>query len=286
MSPTILVLLTALTLLNPFANSSPAVEDNLLQRASIVRTIVIDPGHGGSSDPGAVGPNGYREKDLTLAIALKLRNLINADPELSAAGVRVVLTRSGDDRVGLEERATIANNAKGDLFVSIHANSFRTRSARGAETYFLNLKSSDAHARRVAEIENRDFYEQEQNIDEGESDDLKLILFDFIHKQYIAESKFLAEEIQAEFNRSLDNGDRGVKQAPFRVLKGVAMPAVLVEVDFISNPGREQLLRSEGYQLQFAAAMLRSIKQYRYLKERGYTVASPTTNEENNANGS
>lgn len=286
MSPTILVLLTALTLLHPAVNTESTDEDNLLQRARIVKTIIIDPGHGGSKDPGAVGPNGYREKDLTLAIALKLRNLINADPELSAAGVKVVLTRSGDSRVGLEERATIANNAKGDLFVSIHANSFWTRSARGAETYFLNLKSSDVHARRVAEIENRDFEEQEQNVDEAESDDLKLILFDFIHKQYIAESKFLAEEIQAEFNRSLDNGNRGVKQAPFRVLKGVAMPAVLVEVDFISNPGREQLLRSEGYQLQFAASMLRAIKQYRYLKERGYTVASPTTTNENNANGS
>ena len=100
------------------------------------------------------------------------------------------------------------------------------------------------------------------------------MLFDFIHKQYIEESKFLAEQIQGEFNRSLDNGDRGVKQAPFRVLKGVAMPAVLVEVDFISNPTREELLRSEAYQQRFAQSMLKAIKQFKSLKEKGYTVAS------------
>lgn len=247
--------------------------DDDIKRNSIVKTIIIDPGHGGNRFPGAIGPTGLQEREVTLAISLKLKELIEADESLIGAGVKVLLTRETDKEVSLEERAAFANKADGDLYISIHANGFDIRSAKGAETYFLSLKASDEHARRVAEIENQGFeVHGESDSTKAEDDGLKLILFDFIHKQYIAESKFLAEQIQAEFNSSINNGDRGVKQSPLRVLKGVAMPAVLVEVDFISNPEREKLLRSTEYQRRFASSLLRSIKEYKRLKERGYTV--------------
>ena len=248
-----------------------------IRRNSIVKTIIIDPGHGGDRFPGAIGPTGLQERNVTLAISLKLKELILADEELARAGVEILLTREVDKEVGLEERAAIANKAKGDLYISIHCNGFDIRSAKGAETYFLSLKASDEHAHRVAEIENQGFEDKEAAKGDDGGDDLKLILFDFIHKQYIAESKFLAEQIQAEFNASINNGDRGVKQSPLRVLKGVAMPAVLVEVDFISNPEREALLKSPEYQLRFASSLLRSIKEYKRLKERGYTVNNSST---------
>ncbi len=245
-------------------------------RQVIVRTIVLDPGHGGQ-DRGAVGSSGLCEAELTYAIALGLRDLILADPELRRAGVRVVLTRDGDSDRSLEERAAIANREGGDLFISIHANSCRARSAHGAETYILSLTASDEHARRVAEIENQAVEQYESAIEE--SDDLRLILFDVIHNSYIEESLFLAERIQASFNRSLNLDDRGVKQAPFRVLKGVAMPAVLVEVDFISNPERERMLRSESYRRRIAQSLLRAIVAYKRQKERGYAVGGARETE-------
>jgi N-acetylmuramoyl-L-alanine amidase len=236
---------------------------------SVVQTIVIDAGHGGL-DKGAQGPTGLLEKNLNLDIALKLRDLILQDPTLSVQGVEVVLTRDNDTKLSAEARAEIANTAQGDIFISIHANAHSVRSARGAETYFLSLKASDEHARKVAEIEN-EYLEasDEPTSNVAENDDLKLILYDFIHKKYIEESKYLADHIQAEFNRSINNGDRGVRQAPFRVLKGVAMPAVLVEVDFITNPEREKLLWQNSYRMRFAQSMLAAIKVYKQAKEAG-----------------
>lgn len=240
------------------------------QPPAVVQKIIIDPGHGGK-DIGAEGPTGLLEKDLNLDIARRLRVLILADPELAAAGVSAVLTRSSDEHVSSEQRAEAANSAQGDIFISIHANAHRVRSAKGAETYFLSLKASDEHARKVAEIENEylELGNETRPDPRAENDDLKLILYDFIHKKYIEESKYLAEHIQAEFNKSINNGDRGVRQAPFRVLKGVAMPAVLVEVDFITNPEREKLLWQESYRQRFAESMLAAIKVYKSAKESG-----------------
>jgi len=245
-------------------------DDQQQQRTAVVKTIIIDPGHGGR-DKGATGPTGLQEKELNLDIAQRLQRLIAEDQELSGQGVVAILTRTDDTQLSGEARAEIANSAQGDIFISIHANGHRVRSARGAETYFLSLKASDEHARKVAEIENQYL---EESATAGptpaeENDDLKLILYDFIHQKYIEESKYLAEHIQTEFNTSINNGDRGVRQAPFRVLKGVAMPAVLVEVDFITNPEREKLLWQPGYRQRFAESMLAAIKVYKRAKESG-----------------
>jgi N-acetylmuramoyl-L-alanine amidase len=245
----------------------PAITDFGSPRVdSIVNVIVIDPGHGGS-DKGAVGPSGLLEKDVTLAVAFQLRDLILSDPHLKESGVKVVLTREDDRDVSLEERATIANGVAGDLLISIHTNSFTYSGVYGPETYFLSLKASDEHARKVAEVENSSFGNNGGSPVEDE--DLKQILFDVKHKSHIEESMSLAKEIQGEFNNNLKLRDRGVKQAPFRVLKSVAMPAVLVEVDFISNPAREKLLQDENYQSLIARSLLGAVKRYKLLKENG-----------------
>jgi N-acetylmuramoyl-L-alanine amidase len=252
--------------------ATPVDDENAL-RAPQVRTIVLDPGHGGS-DQGSVGSAGLLEKDVTLAIALKLRDLILIDPELRRDDVRVVLTRDDDSFLSLEDRAAKANSEGGDLYISIHTNSHPVRSAYGAETYILSLTASDDHARKVAEIENDSLALATSETSPAENDDLKLILFDVIHKKYIEESKFVADVIQAEFHGNLQSRDRGVKQAPFRVLKGVAMPAVLVEVEYISNPGKEHLLQTDEYRTRIAESLLHAIKEYKRIKENGRPSSS------------
>jgi N-acetylmuramoyl-L-alanine amidase len=266
--PRLLTAALVAALLLPLVVDASAAER---QRTVIVRTIVLDPGHGGE-DHGAAGDGGLKEKEVTLAIARKLKSLIEADPELRRDRVRVVLTRNDDRKLSLEDRAARANREEGDLYISVHTNSHPVKSAYGAETFILSLKASDEHARMVAEAENEAF--EGENGSLAENDDLKLILFDVIQKKYIEESKFLAEKIQTEFNTSLNLGDRGVKQAPFRVLKGVSMPAVLVEVDFISNPRQEQLLRTDAYRTRIAQSLMRAIKNYKQIKERGYATTS------------
>jgi N-acetylmuramoyl-L-alanine amidase len=255
--------------------SGAAISNDNWEKNSIVRTIIIDPGHGGKDYPGAIGPAGLLEKTVTLSIGLKLYTLLSSDQLFIDDNVKVILTRDRDVPLSQEERAEVANSNSGDLFISIHANGFGLRSAKGAETYFLGLKASDEHAAMVAEMENDGLSSSTlQANNKGQSDDLKMILFDFIQKQYMAESKFLAEHIQDELNTSINNGDRGVRQNMFRVLKGVAMPAVLVEVDFITNPDRERLLQQESYQWRFAQSIFKAIKEYKQLKERGNNPAA------------
>jgi N-acetylmuramoyl-L-alanine amidase len=217
-----------------------------------VRTIVIDPGHGGEK-VGARGPAGTLEKDVTLAIARRLR-----DQLVDALGVRVFLTRNDDAEVELDTRTAIANNYKADLFVSIHANGFRVRGAKGSEVYFLSYQASDEQSRRTAQIEGA--------ADLGSAapgSDLALILWDMAQAEHLEESSALAARLHDELAGVTGSASRGVKQAPFRVLVGATMPAVLVEVAFISNPREEKLLASAEYQSKVAAALLRGIARYR-----------------------
>lgn len=201
-----------------------------------VRKIVLDPGHGGK-DPGAVGRRGTREKDVTLAIARKLR------PLLEKKGYKVLMTRTADKYVGLDERTAFANKNQADLFVSIHTNASRSRKARGIETYFLGV-ARDRESSETAMLENA--------ITEQTLADLEQILLDLTRTSNLMQSSLLAETIQD----SLYNGLRakysnvrnhGVKQASFYVLIGAQMPAVLVETSFISHPTEEKLLSSNTY---------------------------------------
>jgi N-acetylmuramoyl-L-alanine amidase len=222
-----------------------------------VRTIVIDPGHGGQ-EVGARGPGGTLEKDVSLSIARKLRaELVNA------RGLTVVLTRDKDAEVPLDERTATANNYKADLFVSIHANASRARGAKGSEVYFLSYQASDDDARRMAQAEGA----AEPLARAAGSSDLALILWDMAQAEHLEESSTLASRLQEELAVVTGSEGRGVKQAPFRVLVGAGMPAVLVETAFISNPEEEKLLSSDAYQARIAAALARGIERYRRERE-------------------
>ena len=225
------------------------------QEAKKFRTIVIDPGHGGL-ETGAKGKFGALEKDVTLAISLKLKDIIEKNLVF-----RVFLTREKDTDVSLENRSALANNHKAELFISVHANGSVRKNARGSETYFLSLNSTDEESRRLAYMENTSGLLEGQ-IEQENQDDVKLILWDLAQSAYLKQSSLLAENIQAGLNELLGTLDRGVKQAPFKVLTGVACPAVLVEIAFISNPGEEKELGSEEFQNNVARAIYLSLVEY------------------------
>jgi N-acetylmuramoyl-L-alanine amidase len=216
--------------------------------------VVIDPGHGGDEE-GARGPTGLLEKEVTLDIARRVRGLLGGDE-----GTEVILTREDDRRVALDDRTAIANHARADLFVSIHCNSSPRDSAQGAETYFLSYQATDDDARALAALENNPL-----QIDQGVSGQsgLDLVLWELAQSAFLKESSDLAETIQDRLNDALRVRNRGIKQAPFRVLMGATMPAVLVEVAFISSPAEEQRLREAAFKDQIAASIAESIRAFR-----------------------
>lgn len=216
-----------------------------------IRTIVIDPGHGGK-EVGAVGPGGLMEKDVTLALAKKLAASLAAK-----TGARVVLTREDDSLVSLDQRTGIANQYHADLFLSVHMNSAVVKDAKGSETYFLSLEASDELAKKAAESENAAATQPTPTAD------LNLILWDLAQQQYINESSKFASVIQLEMNAASGVENRGVKQAPFKVLVGATMPAALVEVGFISNPKEEEKLQSEDFQTLMVDALTRAVVKYK-----------------------
>jgi N-acetylmuramoyl-L-alanine amidase len=227
--------------------------------AEPIRTVVIDPGHGGQ-DTGAVGPGGLQEKALTLDVARRLAALLQED-----LGVRVVLTRTRDQYVALRERTGFANREKADLFVSIHANAAAAGAATGTETYFLSSEATDGAARRAAEYENR-VIALDAGPRGGGKDVLRSILWDLAQSDFQQESSRAAEALQHQLDRALRLPSRGVKQAPFYVLGGAAMPAVLVEIGFITNPQEESRLRDDGYRDRIARALAAGLATYK----RGY----------------
>jgi N-acetylmuramoyl-L-alanine amidase len=204
-------------------------------------TIVIDAGHGGS-DSGAKGFSGSLEKDVALAVA---RNLA---ARLRARGLKVVMTRDSDARVPLEERTAIANDAHGDLFVSIHANASSDAEIHGTETYFLALEASDSGAAGVAQRENSAFAAEGDTKIGALSDPFIALLGDMISTEHLDESSAFAQRVQRELGR-MPVKSRGVKQAMFVVLSGVQMPAALVEVGFVTHRGDEGVMNgTEGRQ--------------------------------------
>jgi len=229
------------------------------QRPPGVRMVVIDPGHGGS-ETGATGPSGTAEKELTLLISRSLAARLREE-----LGIQAVLTREEDLDLGLDERSALANQYRADLFVSVHLNSTVRGGARGAETYFLSLQASDQRAADAAAVEN---YVGEGAAAPGSDEfDLQLLLWDLAQSQHLAASQRLATMIQEELNQQLDLRDRGVKQAPFRVLMGAAMPAVLVELGFISSREEEAQLRDPAYRAQLVEALVRAIARFKSARE-------------------
>jgi N-acetylmuramoyl-L-alanine amidase len=235
-----------------------------------LRTIAIDPGHGGR-DTGAVGSNGLLEKDVTLDIALKLRRLIQ-----ERLGIRVVMTRTEDVYIPLEERTAIANRAKADFFLSVHVNAAPRSRAQGFETYFLSREPSDSAARASAIRENLSV--NLGGLKPKEEDALRAILWDMANTLYLKESSELAQILLEELDKILKVDNRGVKSAPFFVLMGAAMPAVLLEVAFISNAEEEKKLQSEQYKGRVAEGIYAGVVRFkdRYERRLGLTAPAPT----------
>lgn len=232
-----------------------------------IHTIVVDPGHGGDNS-GAISANGVAEKEITLAIGTALKRELERN-----LPVRVLLTRNRDTALDLDQRSALANQNKADLFISLHVNSAYGRSAHGAETFFLSLQASDELAAEIAAVENRAGGEAPAD----PLNDLDLILWDLAQSHHLAESQRFARLIQEELNGALGLTDRGVKQAPFRVLRGAAMPAVLVELGFLSNPEEERKLQDPAYRTQLVDALVRATQRYRALAQGRVVAGEPSS---------
>jgi N-acetylmuramoyl-L-alanine amidase len=218
-----------------------------------ISRIVIDPGHGGH-DTGTIGPHGLMEKDLCLDIALRLGRIIDE----RIPGAEVIYTRKDDTFIPLEDRTAIANNAKADLFISIHANSSHDHAARGIETYYLNFATSQ---------ESMEVATRENALAQSSIHDLQDLVKKIARNEKIEESKELANDIQDSLSHRLQvisqsQKNRGVKKAPFVVLIGANMPSVLSEVSFISNPADEKALRRGDQRDRVAEGLYHGISSY------------------------
>ena len=223
------------------------------------RVVIIDAGHGGR-DPGTVGQRGTREKGIALAVALALADELEGEENL-----RVFLTRDDDTLVPIWKRGELATTWKGDrhgIFISIHANALPGSSAtRGFETYFLSEARTD-HERRVAALENAAVeYEDDTGAPE-QMEDMSFILTELRNLDHQHWSALLAEYIQAELARFHPGPNRGVKQGPLAVITNTLMPAVLVEVGFLSNREEERLLLEEPFQREAAQAVAKAVRDF------------------------
>lgn len=233
--------------------------------AQKVNTVVLDAGHGGH-DTGALGKNS-REKDITLAIVLKLRDYIHENMK----DVKVILTRDDDTFVELYRRARIANENKADLFISVHCNSTKSASAYGVETFVMGLHKSEANL-AVAKAENAailledDYVEKYDGFDPNSPEGN--IFFSMMQNAFLDRSLEFAGKVQHQLVDNLHMLNRGVKQAGFLVLFKTAMPGVLIETGFISNAKDEKFLLSEKGKDQMAQAIFKALRDYRNQVEK------------------
>lgn len=234
------------------APSIPSPPQPAQPRTKSFTTIVLDPGHGGK-DPGARGHRGTEEKDITLKVALKLRDLLSRQQ-----GVRVLMTRERDQFIELEDRAKFANGQGADLFVSIHVNSHPQRSVKGIEIYHFG----EAKDQRALEVAARENGTPLSSTGVG----WEYLVADLLTAKKIEESLELAwtakESMVASLNGHYDLTDHGVKTAPFYVLRFTSMPSILAEIAFISNPNEEDLLRSTHFTTRVAEALMEGIKSF------------------------
>jgi N-acetylmuramoyl-L-alanine amidase len=235
-----------------------------LPPAGGLRTIVVDAGHGGEEE-GARGPTGTLEKEVTLSVARRLNAALEA-----RLGVRVILTREADQTVGLDERAALANNNKADLFVSLHANASVRAAAAGAEVFYLSLEEYGDQAQRVARGES-----EALPVFGGGTRDIEVILWEMAQARYIEQSATLAKLVESTLRERVPMSPRAIQQAPFRVLVGANMPAVLVEMGFITNPEQERQLRSEPFQVSLVQALVDSVVRYRDATARSSGATVP-----------
>ena len=228
-----------------------------------ITTIVIDPGHGGK-DPGTMGTKRYTkyEKDVALSVALKLGDYISN----KFKDVEIIYTRKKDVFLELYERTEIANNAKADLFISIHCDGFTNPKAYGASVFVMGMTKLKANL-DVAMRENSAIYLEDNYQKKYQGFDPKspesYIVFSLMQNTHQAQSLKLAEEVEQQFSNRVNRKSRGVKQAPFYVISRVNMPAVLIECGFLTNPIEEDFLQSEQGQDYLASAIFRAFRSYK-----------------------
>jgi len=233
----------------PPAEVPPLID---LVPAGTLRAIVIDAGHGGS-EQGAKGPGGALEKDVTLAVARRLKGTLEG-----RLGVRVILTRDGDTTIGLDERAAVANNNKADLFVSLHANASVRPGVSGAEVFYLSLDEYGDAAQRVAKGDSESL-----PVFGGGNRDIEVILWEMAQARYIQESAALAQGVESALREHVPMSARAIQRAPLRVLVGANMPAVLVEMGFMTNAAQEKQLTSDDFQNRVVQALVGAITRFR-----------------------
>jgi N-acetylmuramoyl-L-alanine amidase len=241
-----------------FARPAEGAPRERRESVAPLRLIVLDAGHGGH-DTGAVGPGGLQEKDLVLDVTRRVARLLEEKLD-----VKVVLSRDADQFVTLRDRTTHANRERADLFVSIHANAHRETASAGVETYFLSSEATDGTARQVAALENSVVQlEKTPARPAGRLDAVKAILWDLAQSEFQHESSRLAEVVQDSMTQSLRIPNRGVKQAGFYVLGGAAMPAILIEIGFVTNPKEERRLKETKYRDDIARAIFAGLAEYK-----------------------
>jgi len=221
-----------------------------------LRLIVLDAGHGGH-DPGATGPSGVMEKEVVLDVTRRVARLVE-----EGLGVKVALSRGTDVFVPLRERTTFANRQRADLFVSIHANAHPRAVSEGVEVYFLSSEASDRDARQVAAAENG-VLQLEGPVSRQKSELLKSILWDLAQSEFQQESSFMAETVLDSMTHSLSLVPRGVKQAGFYVLGGATMPAILIEIGFLTNQKEERKLATPEHREAVARAIYAGLAEYK-----------------------
>jgi N-acetylmuramoyl-L-alanine amidase len=238
------------------AAPSPAPDTRLViptqGPATGLRTVVIDPGHGGD-ELGTQGANGTVEKEITLSVSRRLRTLIE-----SRLGLKVFLTREDDRTLTLDERSAFANNHRADVFLSIHANSAVRPSLKGAEVFYLTVERADEEARKKADANATTLPALG-----GGTRAIDLILWETAQARYLEQSATLAGFVEQALRPRVEMSPRAIQQAPFRVLVGANMPAALVEIGYLSNPEQETQLASAGYQDQVAQALLDALIKFR-----------------------
>ena len=222
-----------------------------------LRTVVIDPGHGGD-ELGTQGGRGTLEKEVTLSVARRLRTLIE-----SRLGLKVFLTRDDDRTLSLDDRSAFANSRRADVFLSIHANASVRPGPSGAEVYFLSVERADEEARRKAEEGGASLPALG-----GVTRTVDLILWETAQARYLEQSSALAGFVEESLRARVEMSPRAVQQAPLRVLVGANMPAALVEIGYLSNPDQEPQLASAEYQDQVAQALFDALVKFRQLVER------------------
>lgn len=218
--------------------------------------VVIDAGHGGH-DPGSIGHRNVKEKHIVLDIAKKVGGYINE----YMPNVKVIYTRETDKFIELEERGSIANEAEGDLFISIHCNSHSSHRPYGTELFFLGLERSES-ALEVMKRENK-VVRPNNDIEQRELSQEELLVYELANSSYIAASEQIAGMMEYQFDERAQRHSRGVKQGRFVVLYHASMPAVLVETGFISNPSEARYLTSDRGQTYIASAIFRAIRNFK-----------------------